>query len=96
MAIILEEKKSFSWGTFLIIILIFSVIVGGAYFLFFAPKPAIEVLVPRDQKITSELSKADFNPSVLANSETFKLLRKYPGAPSVSGKTGRVNPFIKY
>lgn len=95
MAIILEERKSFKWGTVLMIIFLFGIIISGAYFLFFAPKPAIEVFVPAEQKITSELAKIDFNPASLIGNASFKILRPYSPAPT-PGKTGRTNPFVKF
>lgn len=95
MAIELEQKKKTSWGNIIFVILVFIILGSGAYYLYFAPKPAIEILVPTDQKITTELSKINFDPSSVIDSEAFRLLRKYSG-PVNAGSLGRSNPFVKF
>lgn len=95
MAITFEEKKPVNLGTIVIVIVLFIIIVGGAYFLFFAAEPFVEVLVPSEQKTTTELAKISFNPAALINSEAFKALRPYI-TKTTSGNTGRPNPFVKF
>lgn len=70
-------------------------VAAGAYALFFAPTPAIEIIVPPTVRSTAELSKVEFDPSSVANSEAFRALRRYVGEPTL-GQVGRSNPFIKF
>lgn len=68
---------------------------GAAYFLFFTPVPAIEIIVPPAARSIEELSGAHFDPAGVVNSEDFRSLRRYAGQPSI-GQIGRPNPFIKF
>ena len=97
MAIVLEEKKEYNWGTLLIILAIITLVIGLAYFLFFAPVPAIESekLKPAALQTATEFSGVEFDPATVINSDKFRSLRRFVGQSSV-GKTGRENPFIKY
>lgn len=95
MAITFEEEKQFNWKALIIAVVAGIVIIGGAYFLFFAPVPAIEVIAPPSVRSASELSGVEFDPTSVVNSEDFRSLRRYVGQQT-TGKTERVNPFIKY
>ncbi|MDD5430635.1 MAG: hypothetical protein PHP03_00160 [Candidatus Pacebacteria bacterium] len=94
MAILVEEKKSFNWTSLLIVVLIFAFAFGVIYFLLLAPKPGVEIVVPSDQKLTSELSKISFDPASLSESDAFKQLKEYTGVP-VTGNIGKSNPFAR-
>lgn len=95
MAIIFEEQNRFNWKALLTVLAIVAVISVAVYYLFFVPVPVIEVIIPVSVKTASELSSAEFDPSVVVNSESFRSLRRYAGEPS-SKKIGRDNPFRKF
>jgi len=96
MAIVLEgEKRRFDWKLPALILAITGVLGGGIYFLFFAPTPAIEVIVSPAVRSTSELSSIRFDPAAVVNSEEFRSLRRYGSDPTI-GRVGRSNPFIEF
>lgn len=95
MALVFEEEKKFNWKGLLIVIVVILAIGGFAYFLFFTPVPAIEVIVSPAVRSTEELSSVHFDPASVVNSEDFRALRRYAGQPSI-GQIGRPNPFIKF
>ena len=96
MAIILHEaKKEINWPLLLGMVLTLAVIIGGAYFLFFAPTPGIEVLVPTSQKIATQISSVELNSDTVVRNKVFQVLRQYSSPPSGT-QAGRGNPFIKY
>ncbi|MDO8429919.1 MAG: hypothetical protein Q7S73_00955 [bacterium] len=95
MAIILEEKKQFNWKILITISVIVLIVGGGAWLLFFAPAPAIEIIAPSSARSTSELSNVQLDVSGVITDEKFRSLRRYTGQPSV-GQVGRANPFIKF
>lgn len=95
MAIILQQEKSpVNWSMVTGVIVVLAIIVGGAYFLFFAPVPGIESIIPSRQQITDELSKVSLDTSTVLGNEEFKRLRQYSGVPA-AGQLGRSNPFVK-
>ena len=95
MAIVFEQpKKSVNW--FGIFIGVFSVIfvVMLVYYLFFAPTPKIETVLPDPLKKANQISTLEFtDPSPVLSSEKYKKLHVYVGSPSV-GTLGRPNPFL--
>ncbi len=95
MAIVFEQpKKAINW--FGILFSIFSVVFVGTltYYLFFAPTPKIETVLPDVFKKTNQISTLQFtDPTPVLSSNTFKALRVYVGSPSV-GTVGRANPFL--
>ena len=96
MAILLEEKKKAVSATTLIII--FAVIIAaglGAYFLFFAPAPVIDIVVPESLRATEELKRVEFDPGAVVNSGAFRNLRPDTSVPSI-GNLGRDNPFLSF
>lgn len=96
MAVYLEEKqKSTNWFAIITVILIIGLLGIGFYFLFFAVPPIIEVIVPPILETTMEITKVQFDPALIINSDNFKSLRSYTGLPTI-GSIGRENPFIIY
>ncbi len=96
MAIVLEEtKKQFNWKLPALILAIIGVLGGAIYFLFFAPTPAIEVIVSPAVRSASELSNIRFDPAAVVNSDAFRSLRRYSSDPTI-GRVGRTNPFIEF
>lgn len=93
--LIQEEKRSINW--FAALVGIFAVLaVGiGIYFLFFAPVPGIEIIVPVPLQSANKISGISIDPSTVINSPSFRSLRIYTGLPSV-GQLGRANPFLPY
>lgn len=95
MAITFEQESRFNWKALLTVFIILVVLGVAVYYLFLAPAPAIEVIVPSSVKTATELSQAEFDPSVVVNSEVFRTLRHYSGESS-KGETGRDNPFMRF
>lgn len=95
MAIVLEERQQFNWKALIIFIAIIAVVFGLAYFLFFAPSPVVQVIIPSNVKSTAELSTVNLNPNDLLGNKVYQSLKQF-GAPVAAPQTGRENPFIKY
>ena len=98
MAIVLQEQQTTNWRALIWIGLVFVIIGGGAYFLFLAPAPAIEKVIPTELKSASELSNVKFRTdldSVVRELPPQGKLQRYVGQPNV-GPTGRENPFLKF
>jgi len=96
MAVILEQpKRKTNWLALAVFIFLFLVIIGGGYFLFFAPTPGIEIIAPSQLEELSGLAGAEFDPAKLINDPIFKGLRQYGSLPSV-GQLGRDNPFVSF
>lgn len=96
MPIIIEQqKRKTNWLGALVFIFLLIVIVGGGYFLFFAPTPGIEIIAPSQLEEVSGLAEAQFDPTKLINDPVLKSLRQYGTQPS-PGPLGRDNPFISF
>ncbi len=96
MAIVFEQKrKPVNWigllsATFGILFLIFAV-----YYLFFAPSPKLEAVLPAPLERASQISELEFiEPTIIINDPNFRKLQNYAGPPGV-GTLGRANPFVK-
>lgn len=96
MAITFEEKrKGVNWFAIVVALVIAAVIALAVYFLFFVTPPGIEIVVPKQLESVIEISKIQFDPAAVVNSQAFRSLRSYVGLPSV-GQLGRENPFISF
>lgn len=95
MAILLEEKQQFNWKALIIFLVIIAAVFGLAYFLFFAPSPVVQEIIPSSVKSTAELSTVNLNPNDLLGNATYKSLKQY-GGPVAAPQVGRENPFIKF
>jgi len=96
MAIIIEQKREpFNWFGFFTVIFLLLVIFGGAYYLFFAPAPGIEIIAPLPLEQAGELSRIQFDPAAVVQSPQFKRLKVYSGLPGV-GVLGRSDPFSPF
>ena len=95
MPILVQEQKSFNLQALITFVVVILIVIGGIYFLFFAPVPGIEIIVPASINSTSELSNIEFSPENVISSEKFRALRRYTGQTTV-GQIGRDNPFVKY
>ena len=96
MAILIqEESRSINWFAALIGIFVAVAIGAGIYFLFFAPVPGIEIIIPVPLQSANKISGISIDPSTVINSQSFRSLRIYTGLPGV-GQLGRANPFLPY
>jgi hypothetical protein len=92
MAIIVEEGKKTNIFKMLIFVLVFALIFLGAYYLFFAPVPLVDVALNSDLRMISDVSKVDFDVSRVTDSPIFRSLKEYV-LPSLPTEAGRPNPF---
>lgn len=94
MAIIIEQReRSINWFAVCVFLFLFAVIVGGGYYLFFAPTPGIEMITPAPLESSEALSRATFDPVGILNNPVLKGLRQQGISPGV-GNLGRRNPFV--
>ncbi len=87
-----EEKRPVPWFPVVIGLLILGSIVAGTYYLFFAEKPGIEIVLPPALRSADEIARFQDGPFKVINSNEFKSLRRYEGLPS-TGELGKANPF---
>ncbi len=93
MAIVIEEEKSrFNWFFIAVVAAIVGIVAVAAYYLFFAPVPFIEKVVPSGS--LRAISNIDLDPAKIENNETFKILRAYDNNAPVLAPGRRVNPFV--
>ncbi len=96
MAIVLEQqKRRTNWFAVIVFIFILAVILGLAYFLFFAPTPGIEIIVPSQLEEAAGLAELELDPNKLISDPVLKSLRQYGTQPSI-GIIGRDNPFVEF
>jgi len=95
MAIIIEEeKKGVNWFAIVSIILVVVIIAIAVYYLFFAPVPLIEKVVPTNLQSIQALSNIQLQPGVIINNSKFQILKTYVN-PIIIGPVGKSNPFVK-
>jgi len=95
MAIIVEEGRKTNIFKMLIFVLAFALILLGAYYLFFAPVPLVDVALNSDLEMISDVSKVDFDVSRVTDSPIFRSLKEYV-LPSLPTEAGRANPFEQF
>jgi len=97
MAISVSGEKRNIGSVVWIIVAVVAVIIllATMYYLFFAPAPFIDVVVPPALEDISQYSDADFDTSVLERSEVFQSLRRHVSEPEL-GEFGRENPFTRF
>jgi hypothetical protein len=95
MAIVFEkQKKQVNWIVILFILFSSGFVVFAAYYLFFAPTPRIDLVLPEQLERAGQISRLEFiDPAAVLTSPVFKSLRTYIGSPSI-GSLGRSNPFF--
>lgn len=88
------EEESGGKGPFglLALIVILIILGAGTYYLFFAPAPLIEVIVPSGLQSVSKIPTTGLTAPGIFNSPVYKSLRQYVAEPVV-GEIGRTNPF---
>lgn len=95
MAIIIEEeKRKINWFALAVIILIIATIIVATYYLFFAPTPLIERVVPAPLQSLQELSNIRLQPETIVNNPKFQILKRYVN-PIEIGSVGKSNPFVR-
>ncbi|MBI2012929.1 MAG: hypothetical protein HYS88_00535 [Candidatus Colwellbacteria bacterium] len=93
MAILVEEETGRKGAFGVLIIAVIVILLGAAtYYLFFAPVPLIEVVIPSKLKTVSRISESSLNTSAVFNSPVYGSLRQHVPEP-VLGEIGRPNPF---
>lgn len=96
MAILVEEETGRKGVSGVFIIAVIITFLGAAtYYLFFAPTPLIEVVIPSGLKTVSRISESGLNTPAVFNSPVYRSLRQYVAEPVVGevGEIGRPNPF---
>ncbi len=96
MAILIEEeKRSINWFPVALGVIALLAILAGMYYLFFAPVPGIDVVLPKSLQAVSKIPLDEITPSAVIQSTEFGKLRSFTGPPS-TGDLGRSNPFIPF
>lgn len=96
MALIIEQtKRSVNWFGILVFVFLLFVIIGGGYFLFFGPTPAIEIIAPVELNTADNIAGIKLDATKIIESPVLKGLREYGTAPG-TGNLGRLNPFISF
>ncbi len=95
MAILVQQQRRGMGLAGMITFLVILVILGFAvYYLFFAPTPGFDVIIPAPLERTQTISTFSLDPSTVFDSPAFKSLKKITGAQN-SGSFGRDNPFLQ-
>lgn len=93
MAIVLEEKENKNiWVKIAIIAVLVLILAAAVYYVFFAPVPAFEIIVPPPLESAQKITSFQVDPTNVVNSEAFRILRSYTSLPT-TGVLGRDNPF---
>lgn len=97
MAIVFEQpKKTVNWVSILFVVFIIGFLIFAIYYLFFAPSPKLDVVLPPPLERASQIAKIEFvDPNVVLGSSSFRRLRSYVGPPGI-GSLGRPNPFVRF
>lgn len=93
MAVVIEnEEKSFGLGRLIIWLVVLIMIGLAIYYLFFAPTPQFETIVPAPLESAERIDVLEFDPAEVTTDAAFRSLRAVVDDP-VPGETGRPNPF---
>ena len=97
MAIVFEkQERSVPWFTLIISVVALGVLGATAYYLFFAPVPKIQSIIPPALQEANELSGLEFiDPSTILENPAFRRLRPHVTMPG-AGAFGRSNPFVPF
>ncbi|PIT92180.1 MAG: hypothetical protein COU08_03795 [Candidatus Harrisonbacteria bacterium CG10_big_fil_rev_8_21_14_0_10_42_17] len=95
MAIVLKKRKrSINWFGLGSVAFVFIFLTVAAYYLFFAPSPKFEAIIPPALLEANDLTNIQFvAPETIINDQKFTRLRPYADDPGV-GVLGRPNPFL--
>ena len=94
MAIVFEQqKRSVHWIAILVTLFVVFFLVFAAYYLFFAPSPKIDTVLPAPLQRANQISGVTFtDPNAVVKSKEFVRLKSYVPATSV-GTLGRPHTF---
>ncbi|MDP3901897.1 MAG: hypothetical protein Q8Q37_02915 [bacterium] len=93
MANIIEGKEKSSGLGKLIGLIVLIVIIGAiVYYLFFAPTPAFDIIVPPPLQSAERIYNSEIDSTTVLNSQAFRNLTNYVPVQTV-GVIGRANPF---
>lgn len=90
-----KVSKPVNWTAWIIAGVLTLLVFGAAYFLFFAPTPGIETLVPTEQKVTAQISSIQLDTRPVVEVFNSGRLKRFAGPPS-AGQLGRSNPLISF
>lgn len=96
MAIKVSAPKRNTRGLSRLITMVVFIIflLGAAYALFFAPKPAFDYIASPSLERNRRLANFEVDPQQVLSSEAFQRLRLF-GTLQVTGSFGRSNPFTR-
>ena len=89
------EKRGLKLMRLLGILILFGALGTLTYYLFFAPTPFIETILPPDLETIAQISAVEFDASLVTNSPVYKKLTPKISDPGL-GAFGRPNPFLPY
>lgn len=97
MAIVFEKQKSaVNWFALLVFLFLVGFVGFAAYYLFFAPVPKIQAILPPALQDANRFSKLEFiDPSSILQNPSFSRLKQYVTLPG-PGRLGRPNPFLPF
>ncbi len=94
MAIVVETKRNRGGViAFVIWLLLITIVVAGAYYVFFKKPELISVPTPEGFEEAQRISKIRLNPQEVLDNPKFKSLRSYI-TPSEATAFGKANPFL--
>lgn len=93
--IIPQEKRKIPWFPIAVMLFVVAAVAVGVFYLFFAPTPGFEVIVPPPLQGANQLSIIEVDPTTVINSKGFRTLRSYTGLLGI-GSVGRANPFAPF
>ncbi len=97
MAIVFEPKqRKVNWMRWITILFILLFLGLATYYLFFAPTPKFEVILPKALKDVEAIANQQYvDPGAVFSRDAYKALKPYTSSPSV-GLNGRSNPFLPF
>ena len=97
MAIVFEKQhRAVNWFGLLSALFLVGFFAFAVYYLFFAPVPKIEAIIPPALKEASKFSQLEFiDPSTILENPKFRRLQPYVRLPG-AGTLGRTNPFLPF
>ena len=97
MAIIIEEqKRKINWFVVAVILSLVIIIGAAIYYLFFAPTPLVEKIVPPRLQSLQELSSIKLEPEAIISDSRFQILKQYVNPIEIqTDSVGKTNPFLR-
>ncbi len=95
MAFAFQEESNKNIFTYVTALIIGVAVIGGAYMLFFAKTPLIEMIAPPEVDSVAKLSKVNFGTGDLSQNAVFVSLKPHV-SEAKAGPAGRANPFSPF